>query len=195
MKHSCEVERKPCQVDPEQLGTTKTHKLRGSKGIPPSRLKPYRQTPLQKGGDSAKREHENENKDEVEDRDIKWCYRLRNLARSRPFLHNQTPGGVSVTHTHTPPTVTGNPGATWVLTFLSMLLLGFLLNSGNWPKPTDWVMSLQSGLFSPEPAPANTLTHPCDILESMHFYSDTHQSNPHQQKCECRVALGDEDRQ
>lgn len=50
-------------------------------------------------------------------RDILWCYCLRNLARSRPITHNQTPGGaVSVTRTHThTPMVTGNPGATWVL--------------------------------------------------------------------------------
>lgn len=65
-------------------------------------------------------------KDMVEDRDIQWCYRLRNLARSRPILHNQTPGGVSVTHAHTHQ----RWRATLVLLgclLLSMLLLGLTL--------------------------------------------------------------------
>lgn len=49
---------------------------------------------------------------------IHRCYRLRNLARSRPILHNQTSGGASVTHARTPSRWWATPGATRVLTFI-----------------------------------------------------------------------------
>lgn len=79
-----------------------THKLRGkewrSLRVQPSTKKKTPQREKSSAPRFAGREHD---EDEVEDRDIQWCYRLRNLARSRPILQNQTPGGVSVTLAHT----------------------------------------------------------------------------------------------
>lgn len=94
---------KTCQVDPEQLGTTKTHtnwerKSEGASESGPPTKKKNPQREKSSAPCFAGREHD---KDEVEDRDIQWCYRLRNLARSRPILQNQTSGGVSVTLAHT----------------------------------------------------------------------------------------------
>lgn len=95
------------QVDPDQLGTTKTHKLNRES---------HRKNTLGQAASGAlplpPREETHSS----------WgfhrCYRLRNLARSRPILHNQTSGGASVTHARTPSRWWATPGATRVLTFI-----------------------------------------------------------------------------
>lgn len=102
------------QVDPEQPGTTKTHTNLSEREVkerpsPTLNTQTHNHTQKIQRPPPAGREH---NEGEVEDRDIQWCYRLRNLARSRPILHNQTPGGVSVTHTHTR-THTNGDGQPW----------------------------------------------------------------------------------
>lgn len=95
------------QVDPDQLGTTKTHKLNRE-----SHRKKHARTggvgcpPISPPGGNAFQLR------------IHRCYRLRNLARSRPILHNQTSGGASVTHARTPSRWWATPGATRVLTFI-----------------------------------------------------------------------------
>lgn len=132
---------------------------------------------------------------EDEDRDIQWCYRLRNLATSRRILHNQTPGGVSATliytHTHTDtcahkPTVAGNTGATRVLSStLSVLLSGRFLKFGRLEKPTDGVTSYHN-------VAAHTLRNTRHEYARISTNRHTH-SDPHQQKCDSRVPPGDED--
>lgn len=132
---------------------------------------------------------------EDEDRDIQWCYRLRNLATSRRILHNQTPGGVSATlihtHTHTDtcahkPTVASNTGATRVLSStLSVLLSGRFLKFGRLEKPTDGVMSYHN-------VAAHTLRNTRHEYACISTNRHTH-SDPHQQKCDSRVPPGDED--
>lgn len=111
------------QVDPDQLGTTKTHKLNhianhtekhartGEVGCPPIFFSPQ-------GGNAFQLR-------------IHRCYRLRNLARSRPILHNQTSGGASVTHARARPRGDGQP-----LVLLGCLPLSMLLAAS--PKSHDW---------------------------------------------------------
>lgn len=135
--------------------------------------------------------------DEVGDGDVIWCYLLRNLARSRPILQNQTPRGVSVTQCAHSPMVTDDPGATRVLIFYPCCSWNYFFNADDKQNHSDL-----SDVISQAPPTPLTLSgaefciqllnttlifgKACLLSTNTHTHSD-----PHQQNCECRVPLGD----
>ena len=156
------------QVDPDQLGTTKTHKL----------------------NHTEKHAHAGEvrcfsmftGRKRVAAEDIHRCYCLRNLARSRPILKNQTSGGASVTHACTPSrwweTLWCYSGA-YLYPCCSQDHLNHTTSKTNGSGNVVWPPGLCT----------HTKTH---TLASGYFGKQDSFSDPHQQKCECGVPLGDE---
>lgn len=118
--------------------------------------------------------------DEVGDGDVIWCYLLRNLARSRPILQNQTPRGVSVTQCAHSPMVTGDPGATRVLIFYPCCSWNYFFNADDKQNHSD-VSDVISQPGPPPPPPLQPLclepgfAYNPDSWESMpRLYKHTH---------------------
>lgn len=150
---------KTCQVDPVQLGTTKTHKLKAwrSLGVQPSTQNPHAEK-----DPSAGREHDT---DGAADRDIQWCYRLRNLARTKPLM-------VCQSHRRTHTTGDGRPWCYSGAYFYPCCSWDyFLTRMTSKTNRSGDVISQPGRLRRPEQAGPTRSQH---TWESMHYYKHTH---------------------